>query len=110
MTDREKAKRYDELQKWFWWLERRTTDEKTPKVHLRTFLKGISEYFVPYHSTDEFTGRFELRVDDKVQIINKNQINYPSQGTIVEKDFNMSKVSFRFTELWYYDKDLVKIG
>lgn len=48
LTQEEKAKRYDELQKWFWWLERRTHNGRTGKYVLRLFLKGIKEYFEPY--------------------------------------------------------------
>lgn len=45
---KEKADKFDELQRWYWWLERRTFDGKTPKVSVETFLKGIKEYFEPY--------------------------------------------------------------
>lgn len=45
---KEKAEKFDELQKWYWWLERRTHDGKSTKVNVETFLKGIKEYFEPY--------------------------------------------------------------
>jgi hypothetical protein len=43
----EKARRYDELQKWFWWLERRKHYVPNRTV-LKTFFKGIKEYFEEY--------------------------------------------------------------
>ena len=43
-----KAEKYDELQKWFWWLERRTNGGNTSKTNVETFLTGIKEYFEPY--------------------------------------------------------------
>lgn len=105
MTEQEKALRFDEIQKWIWWLERRTDDNgKIHKIYVDTFLQGVKKYSEPYHSI------LELKVNDKVQIANENQINFPSQGTIIEKDFGMSKVSFTWTEVWYDDKDLIKIG
>lgn len=48
MTEKEKAEKYDELQGWFWWLERRTHEGKTPRHVLRVFLIGIKEHFKPY--------------------------------------------------------------
>lgn len=48
LTDAEKAKRYDELQSWYWWLEHRTHDGKTQKGYIEIFLKGIKRHFEPY--------------------------------------------------------------
>lgn len=44
----EKSKRYDEIQSWFWWVRRRTYNNKTNKKYIRLFLKGISEYLEDY--------------------------------------------------------------
>jgi hypothetical protein len=48
LSNEEKAKRYDELQSWFWWLKRRTHDGKTPKSVMAIFLQGISKIFDDY--------------------------------------------------------------
>lgn len=52
-----------------------------------------------------------LKVGTKVKVANKNQINYPLKGVIVEKEIapdgtEMSKVKFSFVEVWYANNDL----
>jgi G3E family GTPase len=45
---KEKAKKFDELQKLWWWLDRRTHDGKTPSSVIRYFLIDAKKYFEPY--------------------------------------------------------------
>jgi len=40
-----KSKKYDELQSWYWWLERRRHNGLRP---VKTFLRGIKRYFDSY--------------------------------------------------------------
>lgn len=52
-----------------------------------------------------------MKVGTKVKVANKNQINYPLKGVIVEKEIapdgtEMSKVKFSFVEVWYANNDL----
>lgn len=54
-----------------------------------------------------------MDVGTRVKVSNPNQINYPLEGVIVEKEefceVRMSKVRFKFVEVWYDDSDLTKI-
>ena len=52
MTDQEKVERYDEIQSWYWWLERRTHDGKAQKDTVRRFLRGIEEYLDKYEDVE----------------------------------------------------------
>jgi hypothetical protein len=44
----EKARKFDELQQWFWWIERRTHGGKTSMIHLRVFMNELKKHFEPY--------------------------------------------------------------
>lgn len=47
-TLKEKAEKYDELQKLWWWLDRRTHDGVTPTSAIRYFLNDAKKYFEPH--------------------------------------------------------------
>lgn len=44
----EQASKFEEIQKSWWWLERRTHDSNTPMSVVRYFLHDIKKYFEPY--------------------------------------------------------------
>ncbi|GKV65494.1 MULTISPECIES: hypothetical protein [unclassified Sporosarcina] len=55
-----------------------------------------------------------MQVGTRVKVSNKNQINYPLKGIVVEKETSpcgvkMSKVKFTWVECWYADEDLKEL-
>lgn len=52
-----------------------------------------------------------MDIGTPVKVANRNQINYPSKGIIIEKETSpcgteMSKVQFSTVAVWYADTDL----
>lgn len=55
-----------------------------------------------------------MELGTKVKVINPNQINYPLEGKVIEKEvaptgLKMSKVKFTIAEVWYDERDLKEI-
>jgi len=53
LTMEEKAKRYDDLQKWYWWLERRADYLPKNNIPLMTYLDGISNHLDTFTEENE---------------------------------------------------------
>lgn len=54
-----------------------------------------------------------MEVGKKVKVSNPHEINYPLEGIVVETDekcgIPMSKVKFKYVEVWYKNEDLTEV-